>query len=138
MHAVFMACPIKLSTYAVVRTFQWCEPSQLPEPRPVEEDRGIACVCAGAFCSQKKRRKQINKMAGWWPAGCWAPRAAAGGHIMHNFREKSPAGWNDGWLAGDQIFIYFLTASKQSQASKQASNKQAIIFIIIIFIILRK
>jgi hypothetical protein len=30
---------------------------------------------------------------------------------MHNFREKSPAGWNDGWLAGDQIFIYFLTAS---------------------------
>jgi hypothetical protein len=37
---------------------------------------------------------------------------------MHNFREKSPAGWNDGWLAGDQIFIYFLTASKQSQASK--------------------
>jgi hypothetical protein len=41
---------------------------------------------------------------------------------MHNFREKSPAGWNDGWLAGDQIFIYFLTASKQSQASK---DKQA-------------
>jgi hypothetical protein len=49
---------------------------------------------------------------------------------MHNFREKSPAGWNDGWLAGDQIFIYFLTASKQSQASKdkQSKHMQAIIY----------
>jgi hypothetical protein len=51
---------------------------------------------------------------------------------MHNFREKSPAGWNDGWLAGDQIFIYFLTASKQSQASKQAYASNIIIIIIII------
>ena len=61
MHAVFMACPIKLSTYAVVRTFQWCEPSQLPEPRPVEEDRGIACVCAGAFILFPKKKKEANK-----------------------------------------------------------------------------
>lgn len=63
MHAMFVTCPIKLNAYAVVSTFQLCQPYQLPEPRPFEED--IEGQHALFDCLQKKNPKMrgINNNA---------------------------------------------------------------------------
>jgi hypothetical protein len=66
-------------------------------------------VLAPLFCSQKKRRKQINKMAGWLVAG-WllARRARRPAVISCTIFVKNPllAGTMAGWLGIKFLFIF--------------------------------